>query len=439
MRRLIVVGLLAACGPGNRVDEPDAAIAPPVPPVGVWEPAPGDHRGQTALAADANGAVWWAYTEHTLVHELSHDDVVAHLWLTQTAATGELLMAPRLIDSAPRDYPLIAVTDRSIVVVAASSSTMPLWLFNHNGMPLELAPHEIVVTQPNEYIQDAALVARADGSLKVVSALYNSTVEASVVDVDASGSAGTTTRVGTAEMATQSNPVTGWPTTVSAAGRSDGSLVLAWDRAYDQCFGPKPAFTMETTLAPAPDPIVTVGDRPERGEWQPALASAGDAVYIVWTTDVYNAESQIAIARYPSVGTELATFGEPGGRAGQPTIALAAPDRGAVAWAAYHTGDVAVASFQDIGGTLVVGAPHLLPHVFDRPATLVGMVHVGDERYVVAWLEGNTTFGNRLYATQLDLSQDARQRPAPRVAAPTDAHAPRVSPRTTFGLVPCTH
>ena len=32
-----------------------------------------------------------------------------------------------------------------------------------------------------------------------------------------------------------------------------------------------------------------------------------------------------------------------------------------------------------------------------------------------------------------------RSVPAPRVAAPTDAHAPSVAPRRAFGLVPCTH
>jgi hypothetical protein len=99
---------------------------------------------------------------------------------------------------------------------------------------------------------------------------------------------------------------------------------------------------------------------------------------------------------------------------------------------AFGGGTLWWAYFRDVAGTVVVGAPHVVPRVGEQRAELVGLIHIGDEHYV-AWVEGGGVKG-RLYATEIDVSADERQRPDPRAA---DDYAP--IPRSPFGRVTCTH
>jgi len=418
VRFAIVLGLCAACGPGERIVEPDAGI---VLPAGVWQPAPGAQRGPTAVALGADGTLWWAFTQQKQIEDLNQVRTESHVWLTQTTATGAMLMTPVLVDAAERSAPQIVVTDRGVAVATENYFAPPtyLYLFDRNGVAQ--ATHEIAVGDANDSIYARAFVGAPDGSLRIVAGIESTTAEVTVVEVDPSGVPGTTTRLGT--------PDDGSPQNVAAHVRGDDSLVFAWDRIYDQCQGPRPAQTLATR---PPDSVVTVGDKPERGEWWPLMAAAGDALYVAWIADMYSASAAISLARYPDVGTPLGTIGDANGNVWYPQLAVAAPERGAVAWLVNGKSIIEVASFEDRNGTFVVGAPHVLPRVVDEGAPQpVGLVHVGDERYVIAWLEAG-----RLFATQLDLSMDERQRPAP--LAPTDGHAPKPT-RTAFGLVPCTH
>ena len=67
----------------------------------------------------------------------------------------------------------------------------------------------------------------------------------------------------------------------------------------------------------------------------------------------------------------------------------------------------------------MIGTPRVLPHVdTELGQTAVGIAHVGDDRYVVGWIESGfitSTEEARLYAMQVDLAADA-MRPAPRIA-----------------------
>ena len=107
-------------------------------------------------------------------------------------------------------------------------------------------------------------------------------------------------------------------------------------------------------------------------------------------------------------------------------MALAAPDRGVIAWLSDDT-TMRVVRFEDRAGTVLLGTPRTIPLVdADAGVGMLDVVHVGDNRYVVAWIESRfVTLDNphRLFATQLDLGDEALL-PAPAVM-PTTTLSPR--------------
>src|SRR4029079_18066503 len=73
-------------------------------------------------------------------------------------------------------------------------------------------------------------------------------------------------------------------------------------------------------------------------------------------------------------------------------LALSAPDRGAITWQTDPGPGVWIMAFEDQGGTLLLGTPHLVPSVQeDASAYPAGLVAVGNDRYVVGWIEDQGT------------------------------------------------
>ncbi|HEY5923642.1 MAG TPA: hypothetical protein VIV11_18300 [Kofleriaceae bacterium] len=433
MRGLPVLALIAACGPGPRDDDlPDPIDLPP----GVWEPAPGpDHHLVRVAASD--GALWWVYVESTVIDELE-DLYEHHTWLTQTTATGEVLIEPTLVDptSIP-GLPSIGAQGDTVLVAITPNYGVPMYtrVFDREGVaatPLPLAVELVANDHVVPPSGEAALAVSPTGRMRVVTAFSGATGdgEVAIVDLDDMGAPLATTFVGTADEA--------YKLRVAAAVRSDDAVVVAWDRVYEQCSGPRPAVTVSTAISSTVEPLSNIGDMPERGELEPAIASIDDTQYVAWVANNYDAATRIALARYPDVTAPLATFGTLGGWNTEPYVALASPDRGAVAW---HVRDamsahdsVHVASFEVIAGVARVSSPRAIEPVGESVRSLRGLVHVGDERYVVAWDEDTTVDRARTFAMQLDLSADERQRGVADLPPPFDGRVPARRSR-----IPCSH
>lgn len=431
MRSWIVVGLCAACGPGERAPAPPDA-PDPLPP-GAWEPAPGRHHGYASLAAGDAGSVWWAYGETSVVDADAglHE---THVWLTQTTATGVPLMTPTLVDPiASGPSRALAVSRDKVAVALTTGDRFYVRRYTRNGVPSDAVPREIevlVAGQPARGTGEIGLVVSSTGGMRVAAPITNTQAGVvAIVALDAAGDPLGTSIVGAVDD--------GFTSSISVASAADDSLVLAWDTRYDQCSGPRPPVTHATSITATPQPIFVVGDVPERGEQQPVVASAGDTQYIAWVSDQFAASSRIALARFPAM-TTLVEIGT-GDFNVEPKLALAAADRGAIAWLAGDNASIQVVSFQDVAGAIRVSAPHAVEHAPTPGFRLDGLVHVGGERYVLAWTEAlPDQQGTRLLATQLDLATDERQHLAPPPAQPSDLEQ-RPARRTALGLVPCTH
>jgi hypothetical protein len=273
------------------------------------------------------------------------------------------------------------------------------------------------------------LVANGAGSIDVLAAASSSTFEIGVVALDTEYRGSVETTIG--------QPLEGGETSVvfGLAGvmRSDGSRVVGWDRNWDQCRGPHPAMTLTTSLGPASvGPIQSVYDLPERGETYPAIAAAEDSIYVAWQTDSYNSRSSIALARYPDVSTVLVELGEPTSYSARPDIALAAPGRGAITWLAQDTNTLSVVGFEDTGSGILIGESRVFEPLGQGTITMTRLAHVGDERYVLAWIESNGA-ASHLYARVIDLAGEPPARLVPNAPA-----APAPS-RVLARPVPCTH
>jgi hypothetical protein len=162
-------------------------------------------------------------------------------------------------------------------------------------------------------------------------------------------------------------------------------------------------------------------------EARPAIAASGGAAYIAWLS--FSTEgSRIALARYPDVGTVITEIAEPNVFHQQLTVSLAGEDRGVIAWQTDDT-TMHVVRFEDRGGTVFLGKPRVIQLVdADAGLFMVDVVHVGDDRFVVAWVESRFVGldePHRLFATQLDLADDAL-RPAPPVEPNTSVRPRKI-------------
>jgi hypothetical protein len=419
VRRLALI-LLVACGPDEREAVNDSL------PDGVYEPAPGEAVGNASLVTDGD-TVWWAYT--------SSYNEVGHVWLRATTPTGGVRVPKTMVDPDGDGHaPDVALDGDHVVVAMHSSVDQAAWIraFDSRGVGLTPAPHRVPIFADGElgYIPRLRLASNGAGSIDLLAAASNTTFEIGVVDLDSDYQGTTARTIGTSQP--------GGPETPSIFGlagvqRSDGSLVVGWDRNWDQCRGPHPAMALTASLGQASaGPVQPVYDVPERAEKSPAIAAAEDSIYVAWQTEFYYSRSRIALARYPDVATVLVELGEPTSHSDQPDIALAAPGRGAIAWLEIDTNTVSVVGFEDTGTGILVGEPRVFEPVRPGSMGMTRLVHISDERYLLAWTESNS-IASRLYARVIDLAGEPRARPVPNTPA-----APAPS-RVLARPVPCTH
>lgn len=422
--RLLLALALIGCTPETDPVDPPIEELPP----GVWEPVPGAWIWDASLAAD-NGTVWWSYIQRRSPagEYLTADET----WLAATDTTGTAVIAPSHVDPGSGSIysPDVAVTP-SAVVVATTGRSNVVRRYDHGGAPLGAA-YAITVDDGGRAVTDLGaieLVATAGGGTQFVAALLWETAEVAIVDLDAAGTPTRTVLVGTPDATEPGGTTTNG---VAAAARPDGSTIVAWDRNYNGCISTRPSATLTAAVDGATvSATQVVRDMPERGETLPAVAASGSTAYIAWQTGYANAP--IALAAYPDVGTVLAELGDPTDDNREVSISLAAPGRGAIAWKAERAGTLNVVAFTETGGSVLFGSPHVVPAVRGGAPTSVGLVHVGDDRYVLGWIE-TRGFGDeeRLYATELDLANEAL-RPAPPIETTVEPRTP-----TTRRARPC--
>jgi len=178
------------------------------------------------------------------------------------------------------------------------------------------------------------------------------------------------------------------------------------------------------------NPTRNVPDAAGLSETEPAVASRESTAYIAWVVHRPN-RSSIAIARFEDLSATVAETGDLQKFNRRPFIALAAPGRGAIAWSTNDPPLLHIASFRDLGSSIVIDPARVVATIL--PDVLVtrlsGLVNVGDDRYVMAWTEEPPAFQHtQLFATTVDFSHEAA--PAPHEERPVPAA--RRSP-------PCSH
>ena len=116
-------------------------------------------------------------------------------------------------------------------------------------------------------------------------------------------------------------------------------------------------------------------------------------------------DRSVVLARYPTLDV-LAMIDDD---VQFPTLAMAAPDRGAIAWMTHDPESLRVATFEQIGDLIVLGDERTISTVstdLSDYKAIVGLVHLDDDRYVLAWFEqpsGSMTT-TRTYAVTLALT-----------------------------------
>lgn len=364
-------------------DSGDDAAPPPIDdtlPPGVWEPAPGAHVYAASVAADGV-TLWWATgrREHPYGDAVASNDV----WLHATSDAGDELTTPQLV--APRGEaiwePGVAVTSAGVV---AQADTL-VRRFTRDGRALGDVQRVSLGTDVRATSTELAVT--ADGHAQYVATLGNDMREVAVVDLDDN----TLTLIGTRDTM---EPGGSSSSDVSAAARADGSLLVAWSRYYNGCISTKPSQTLT-----AVDGANVTSVRDDAGsEFRPAVATSGDGAYIAWQT-----EGRIVLARHADPTTVIAELGP--GVTYQSTfvLALSGPNRGALAWLG-DDGALHVQGFVDEGAVVMLTDEERVSPVGTAASTLVDLVHVGEGRYVVAWIEagGYVTprAPDRLFATE---------------------------------------
>jgi hypothetical protein len=414
---------LTACAPVAREDLPDANLLP----AGVWEPDPGPGRSSPSVAGD-RGTLWFAYTR-SRTDELVDDRV----WLTQTSADGAVLSAPRQIGQpySSESGASIGLTDSSIFVAFVRQLEFDVYVrvLDRHGRPFDTDAHRIPVTVDGAETGtwSVRLIAERAGRARVAAALDGSASEVALVGLDPAGVPETITPLGTNDE--------GYLIGLAASHDESGSAVIAWDRVYEQCFGPHPAEAMTTAVDPTgvADPVQLVRDVPLRGELEPALASSGRVTYVAWRQDD-GFRSTIAIANLNDLNAATET-GDPTQFNTRPALALESTDRGALAWGSEVS--LHVAPFRADGGGVHLGPAHELGVIEPgRSVELAGIVHVAEQRYTVVWSESNgRARQGRVYATTVDLSTD----PSPHVVTRASATGAPTTHRRSIASRPCSH
>jgi hypothetical protein len=388
-------------------------LEPPAEPPGVWQPMPDADIWDAGVAFDG-AKLWWATARRG--SSIGYD---AGMWLSATSLAGDVLVAPTEIDPENRiaNDPAVVVTPTAIVAKLGEARAS-VRRYDYAGSPL--GPPQLIDVRVGDIVNvnDVAVVATASGGVQLVATLQSETTEIEIIDLDDSGAL---SRHFGSPPDTAGGGTAG---AVAAGARPDGSTLIAWDRNYNDCVTDRPSSTLTTTFAgTAIDTIQSVRDLPD-SEMSPAIATSGATAYIAWQSESADG-ARIALARYPDVTNVIAEIANPsyGGRV---RLALAGPDRGAIAWSNVHGTELYVAAFADRAGTIHVGAPRVFSTVEpETGAYTVGFVHVGDDRYVLAWIEteGVLDDSSTLYASELDLATEELRPAAPVV--PTTSLRPR--------------
>jgi hypothetical protein len=421
MRAVAIFLALTGCVYFDSDESGDGPVKPPIEdddgdglPAGVWEPVPAGWIYEASVAADGD-TLWWATGRHIASdNEYGYEEGI---WLHATSPSGEQRSASTQVAPGLRaGYdPIVVVTPSAIIAHATNNVASMLGRFARNAEPMG-EPYEIVIesngTRYGGYDRD--LVATADGRAQFVATLGTEMSEAAIVDLDLDGNPVTTTLVGTRDT---NEPGGSGSYGIAAAARPDGSTFVGWGRHYQGCISDKPAQTWTTTVnGGTVAPVVQAHDS-EGSEFNAAVASRGDGAYIAWQTEGgLETGAHIELARASDVTTIIGAVDGVAGFTSRHTIALSTPDRGAIAF--IHTDDtVHVVPFADRSGTLLLGEPSIVKPVGTRgPSTVVGLVHVGGDHFVVAWIEVGMYYVDRdpdhLYATELDFA-GAALRPAP--------------------------
>lgn len=417
MKRGVAIALmLAGCldiDDGGPVDPVDPVDPPPSElPVGIWEPLPGASVWDASLAADGE-TIWWAVThEISPAGESLMDDQV---WMTATTTSGASVVPPSAI--APEvnaDFSPGVVVTSSAVIVKSEGVRDLLARFDRAGTPLG-APYDVVIQDGARVIDQTGtteIIATLDGGMRYVATLQGDTYEVAIVDFDPAGVKQTTRFAGTPDQTEGGTQ----PGTISAAVRSDGSTLLAWERGWNGCISTRGSETLTTTLdSGGVGTIQPVRDL-AGSEYRPVVAASGDTAYAAWVSESGN--GAIALARYPDVTTVIAELGGTDQWVAELELVLAAPDRGVISWRTGFEGTLHMMPFDIVDGVVMFGAERTLPLVDpEAGAYSAGLVHIADNRYVLGWIEGRWVGieqRTRLYAAEINFTRNT-MRPAPPV------------------------
>jgi len=409
--------MLVGCGLDD--DGPTSMEMPPdeTLPAGVWEPYRGAHIVDASFAIEGD-TVWWATSRR--ISDPAQDIHETALWLHATSPSGESIVEPVRFgtDEDASWSPDVVVTPSAIVVSGRDTATQ-LRRFDRDGQPLgglvpiPLANGATTFETPDE----TTLVTTPTGGVKIVATLRYEANEVAVVDVDASGAVASTLLAGARDTVEPGGSASG---SVAAAMRDDGSLLVGWSRYYYACVTDRPPLTLTTSVSGGVAAPLAQVYAEESGELNPVIATKGDGAFVAWQNWTADGD-RISIARYPDVTTVLAEL--PGPNPGYPygmyAVALSGPDRGALAVRSSDT-HIAVTPFSYQDGAILLGTPTLQPLVDgEGGATLVGLRHIGGDRYVLAWREPEAIGAERerLFATELELVTNT-MRPAPPSSAP---------------------
>ncbi|MBA3542165.1 MAG: hypothetical protein H0T79_21300 [Deltaproteobacteria bacterium] len=395
----------------------------PVEPVvsDAWEVFAGfGPRGVRIAAHDST--VWFVADRVT-------NEAHGNLWLTATTDTGVSVVDPIPVDTDGGGrylgYPTLAVTDANVHVAfvkyGSPGDQVFVRSFDPAGVPLTSGDRRVPISVDNVMIPSVhglALAASPDGGARLLTASDAMTQEVAIAELDPRGlPTGRTSVAGTNDD--------GQNSALAIATQRNGATVIAWDRAYDNCFGPYRPQALDTTTIDAAalvGPLVSVNDLPNRDVHAPVLASIDDATFIAWQTGWDG--SITMLAQYPDLSASLELHD-----AFSPALALTAADRGAVMWTSAD-GIMRVSQFAQLAGHITLADERTFGAVANPPST-IGLVSVGAERFVLAWreLDPLEPASYHVFARTIDFTQ------------PDQGDAPRTSPRTSSSrrARPCSH
>jgi hypothetical protein len=402
--------MLLGCG----VDDDGPTIMMPPDetlPDGVWEPFPGANIVDARFATDGD-TLWWA-TSRRISDPVQYVSETA-VWLHATSTTGTTLRAPAQVADADVAAwsPDVLLTPTDLYVKGRNDDVV-LRRFTRTGEP---AGDPVVVPFPLDDTivytpMEAALVATPAGTARVVLPLYRENSDVAIVDFDTSGQPATTAFAGTPDTAEGGTS----PTFVTAGARSDGTTLVAWDRYYNGCISSKPAVTQTTSLVGnVVAPVTALPEQPDSGAVRPVIATHGDGAFLTWQRYTVDGP-RIAISQYPDVATVLGDI--PGPTYSAHATALVNETRGAIA--TMIGDDMLVVTPFERGAQLQLGTGMQVPLVDPvYYATIVGLHYVGNDQYVVAWIETkDINAPSRLFATTIEPVTNT-MRPAPPPATP---------------------